>query len=143
MADLPAEDVRLLRETDDTDQVRAFSVLWRVLNRVLLSQAAQHSGWHMVTHEDLCARPAYVFRLAFQASGLPWTDRIERHIHHMTASDNPGQASGRNANAGPRSSASLPELAKRSVSLADRRLVHAITGEVAAAHYDEASFNLG
>lgn len=57
-------------------------ITWVVglLTHVLGEAVDRHPGWHVVTHEDLCADPATSIRSVFDRVGLTWTSDVERFL---------------------------------------------------------------
>lgn len=67
-----------------TDPMLAMAAYWRIAHKVLLTQAARHPSWLVITHEALSAAPVATFHTLYQELNLPWSDRIEQRIQRLT-----------------------------------------------------------
>lgn len=59
-----------------------------ILTHALGEALDHHPDWRLVTHEDLCRRPAVEIRRVFDDLGLVWTDGVEQFLH---TSNRPGE----------------------------------------------------
>ncbi|MBI2708722.1 MAG: sulfotransferase [Actinobacteria bacterium] len=134
------DDLDVLGADWETDW-EAAAVLWRVLNRVMLSEA-HTPGVVVVRHEDLSRDPVAGFRSVAVHLGLPWSARVRRRVQRLTSGGNRVEARGRKVQDFARDSARLLDARLDSTAHARRARIFEITEPVARAHYNEASFRM-
>ena len=136
-----APEERAFLERTWKDPIEAAAAHWRAVHRVLLQQAEQQGGWHILTHEALSAEPVATFQGLFTDLGLPWSSRVERKVLSLTSADHAGARKGRVQDF-HRDSAALFDLRRSQLSLDERRRIFDITADVALQLYDRDSFAL-
>ncbi|MCA9263248.1 MAG: sulfotransferase [Planctomycetales bacterium] len=131
----------LVRAPADDELAKAAAV-WRILNHVLMSQAAGNPSLKLLRHEDVSASPAEEFRSIFDHLAIPWTDRVARQIATMTADGNRVEAAAGKVQDFYRDSRQIFDQRLRSVDVADRRRVFEITRDIAESFYSAETFQL-
>ena len=118
------------------------AMLWRVLNKVLLSQAESAGVPLIYRHEDISDNPVPHFRELFCKLEIPWTSRAESLIKKRTSSSNKAESRQGRVQDLNRNSSKIFELRKNMLSREEREKVFEITKDVALGYYDEASFSI-
>jgi hypothetical protein len=115
---------------------------WRLLHRVLLTQAAQHRNWIVITHEELSAQPLTVFRRLYRELDLPWSASVKRKIRSLTQGNGKANAKNGRVQDFKRDSARIFEARRDAIPVETRREIYAITADVARPLYSYESFGL-
>lgn len=76
-------------ESDFIDRV---SLLWNVLNYVILDYQERYPEWFFVKHGKLARKPVKNFRRMFNYLDLEFTEEIENYIRAYTSKKNPMEA---------------------------------------------------
>ena len=113
---------------------------WRATYKVLLTQAASHSNWQIVTHEELSAHPVSVFKRLYQTLDLPWSNRVAHTIRKLTNTRDSAEARGGQAMDLSRNSADIFEMRRDSLSKDERKAIFEIVEDVALQVYSRDSF---
>jgi len=125
-----------------TEPVEHVAALWRVLNKVLVSQASRHPSWQLIKHEALSANPVEHFRTLYNVLDLPWSPRIKKKVIKLTRQKNPVEANERTVHSFRRNSAGLFRHSLQTLSREQREKVFEITKDVALQLYSQDSFGL-
>lgn len=82
-----------IEKTDaDGDFIDRISLLWNVLNYVILKYQEKYPEWLFMKHEILALYPVENFRTMFGYLGLNFTHKIEQYIVEFTSKKNPVEA---------------------------------------------------
>jgi hypothetical protein len=84
----PMQEV--LHEGDFIDRV---SLLWSVLNTMILHYREQYPQWFFTSHEEAALNPVDTFQNMFAYVNLPFTDEIISYIEKATSGDDHGKKS--------------------------------------------------
>ena len=76
----------------DGDFIDRISLLWNILNYVILDYQEKYQEWFFIKHETLAREPIKNFKKMFDYLCLPFDDEIEQYIRTYTSSKNPGEA---------------------------------------------------
>jgi len=128
-------------EVGDLTPLEAAAVLWRVVNRALLSQAACDERIRLLRHEEVSEQPVAVVAALYRDLGLPWSERVRAAVVRQTADENPAEAPGSRVQHFRRASSQLLLLRVSQLDPDSRRRVLDLTRDVALQLYDEASFD--
>jgi hypothetical protein len=135
---LTHEDRKLIERTYDDPRIAA-AVLWRMLWRGLAQQACA-TETPIVRLEDLSADPIVEFRRLYDHFDLPWSDRVERRIVHLTSGDVAAPRTGGPARQFVRDSAGIMAATVERTPREAREAIYEYCGEVAEPWYDESSY---
>lgn len=80
---------RIVQESDFIDRI---SLLWNVLNYVILEYREKYPEWLFMKHEELARNPMEKFRMMYNYLGLEFTQEIEEYIEEFTSKKNPVEA---------------------------------------------------
>lgn len=80
---------RVYEKGDFIDRV---SLLWNVLNFVILDYQKRYPEWFFMKHGKLARKPVKNFRRMFDYLDLEFTDEIENYIREFTSGKNPMEA---------------------------------------------------
>jgi hypothetical protein len=141
VADYLTEDTEYLKRTWPNRLLESMAH-WRLLHRVLLTQAEQHQNWIVITHEELSAQPLTVFRRLYRELDLPWSASIERKIRSLTQGNGKATAKNGRVQDFKRDSARIFEARRDAIPVETRRAIYDITADVARPLYSYESFGL-
>lgn len=79
-----------LRKSDFIDRA---SLLWNVLNTMILYYQTHYSEWFFTTHEEAATNPVNTFQRMFAYVNLPFTQEVESYIQKATSGDGNSNAS--------------------------------------------------
>jgi hypothetical protein len=125
-----------------SDPALRAAAYWRAVNKVLLTQASQHSSWIVLTHEELSQHPRHHFRSLYTTLGLPWSASVEKTIHSLTRNNGTPEARNGAVQDFRRNSSDIFELRRNAVPIETRRAIFELTKDVALQLYDRESFAL-
>lgn len=80
------------RTDRDSDLIERISLLWNVLNFVILEYREKYPEWLFMKHEELARNPVENFRMMFNYLGLEFNREIEQFIIDFTSKKNPAEA---------------------------------------------------
>lgn len=80
---------RIVQESDFIDRI---SLLWNVLNYVILEYQEKYPEWLFMKHEELARNPKENFRIMFHYLSLEFNREIEKYINEFTSKKNPVEA---------------------------------------------------
>lgn len=84
------EEIRQVhQESDFIDRV---SLLWNVLNYVILDYQKRYPEWFFMKHEELAKDPVKYFKEMYDYLDLDFTDEVEEYILEFTSKKNPTEA---------------------------------------------------
>lgn len=89
LSDFKDEMGKVYAEGDFIDRV---SLLWNVLNFVILDYQKRYPEWFFIKHETLARNPDENFGRMFRYLGLDFNDEIENYIRTYTSEKNPAEA---------------------------------------------------
>lgn len=127
---------------DWSDSTQAAAAFWRVIYKVLLTQASQYPDWQVITHEKLSQEPIPVFKQLYHTLNLPWSESIQTKIIQQTQGNYSAEAQNGRVQDFRRNSADIFKLRRDSLSLEERRTIFEIVKDVALQVYSEESFAL-
>lgn len=70
---------------EKSDFIERVSLLWNVLNTIILHYREQYPEWFFTTHEEAAENPLDTFKHMFAYAGLPFTAEIESYIEKATS----------------------------------------------------------
>jgi hypothetical protein len=82
----------MVRTDRDSDFIDRISLLWNVLNYVILGYMEKYPEWLYMKHEELARNPVENFRMSFNYLGLEFNREIEQYIMDFTSNKNPVEA---------------------------------------------------
>jgi hypothetical protein len=123
-----------------SDPILGASAFWRVLYKVLLTQANKYSEWQTITHEQLSQDPVSTFRHLYEVHELPWNERVQRKILGSTQSKGSAEARSGAVHDFRRNSADIFRMRRDSLSLEQRKVIYEIVEDVALRVYSRESF---
>jgi len=115
---------------------------WRLLYKMLLTQARQYSDWIVITHERLSAQPRATFQYLFDQLDLPWTKYTARTVERLTSHSNSAEARRGQEMDLSRNSENLFEMRRDSLTCEERKEIFEIVEDVALQLYSKESFAL-
>jgi hypothetical protein len=124
------------------DRISAACAFWRVVYKVLLTQANRYSDWQIITHEELSQRPITVFKDLYDNLNLPWSPSVEQKISKQTQSRDSTEAKKGVVQDFNRDSSNIFNARLKSTPVEERRLIFDIVKDVALDIYSEESFAL-
>ncbi|MEK6221788.1 MAG: hypothetical protein N2D54_06030, partial [Chloroflexota bacterium] len=124
----------------ENDALTNASLLWRALNKVLLSQTVKHPDWVVVKHEEFFESPEINLKDLYSALNLPWSKKIEKAIRRFTSDNNHSRGNGEKVQNFKRNSRKMFENSVIKFSREERRKIFDCTQDVALKLFDEASF---
>lgn len=125
---------------DWSNPVLAAAAFWRIIYKVLLTQASKYSDWQIVTHEELSQNPIATFKSLYQNLDLPWSINILRKIEQQTQGNKSAEAKQGVVQDFNRNSADIFQLRRDSLSKEERQLIFDIVKDVALKVYSKESF---
>ena len=138
MADYFADEPEFVNQTWD-DPLLAIAAYWRVVHKVLFTQAARYPSWRLISHEALSADPIFTFQRLYRDLDLPWSGAIERRIRAMT--EQPNAASNpRGVHQFTRNSQGIFSQRLHAIPRETRRKIFDIVQDVALPLYPRESF---
>jgi len=75
-----------------SDIIERVSLLWNVLNTMILHYREQYPEWFFTTHEEAAENPLDTFRNMFTYAGLPFTGEVESYIEKATSGNENGDS---------------------------------------------------
>ncbi len=123
-----------------SNQVMAAAAFWRIIYKVLLTQAQQHPDWQVITHEKLSQEPVSTFKNLYQTLQLPWSKVIARKIIKQTQGHRSADAKKGIVQDFQRNSAEIFKMRRDSVSLEERKAIFQVVHDVALKVYSRESF---
>lgn len=126
-----------------SDPISAASAFWRVVYKVLLTQASRYPDWTIITHEELSQKPVEIFRELYNDLHLPWSQSIESKILKQTQGSRSTDAQKGVVQDFKRNSSNIFNVRLRSIPIEERQMIFDIVHDVALNVYDEETFALG
>jgi len=80
---------QVLRSSDFFERA---SLLWNVLNTMILRYREQYPAWFFTTHEEAATNPVDTLRKMFNYAGLPFTAEIVSYIEKVTSGSTHGDS---------------------------------------------------
>lgn len=78
---------------EKSDFIERASLLWNVLNTMVLHYRGQYPEWFFTTHEEAAAHPVETFRKMFASLSLPFTSEIISYIENATSGSGSAESS--------------------------------------------------
>ena len=83
---------RMIEIHAEGDFIDRVSLLWNVLNFVILEYKKRYPEWYFMKHGELAKNPVKYFREMYDYLDLEFTDEIESYIREFTSKKNPTEA---------------------------------------------------
>lgn len=125
---------------DWSNPVLAAAAFWRIIYKVLLTQADKYPDWQVITHEQLSQEPVSTFKKLYDVLNLPWSKSIEKKIIRQTQGNSSAEAKQGTVQDFKRNSADIFQLRRDSLSLDERKAIFDIVQDVALKVYTRESF---
>ena len=125
---------------DWSDPVLAAAAFWRIVYKVLLTQANKYPDWQVVTHEKLSQEPVSVFQNLYQVLDLPWSQSVKAKILKQTQGNRSAEAKKGIVQDLRRNSANIFKIRRDSLSPEERRAIFEVVKDVALQIYPKESF---
>ena len=123
-----------------SNNVLAAAAFWRTIYKVLLTQAAQHSDWQVITHEKLSQEPMSTFEYLYETLELPWSKNVARKIMKQTQGSKRIDVKQGVVQDFQRDSAKIFQMRRDSISLEERKAIFEVVKDVALKVYTKESF---
>lgn len=123
-----------------SDPLLAAAAFWRIVYKVILTQAKKYPGWIVLTHEELSQQPVETFHHLYEQLDLPWSTRVEHKIRVQTEGNKSADAKQGVVQDFKRNSADIFQQRINSLSQQERQDIFEITGDVALQLYSKDSF---
>lgn len=130
-----------LTPSDVNNNIEKAAILWRALNKVILTQAGQHPDWKVLKHEDLASSPLETFRSLFDYASLEWSAKVENYILRKTKSGTPFSINGKTQQF-DRDSSTIFSQSLNYLSQHERSIVYEKTYDIAESYYQTETFEL-
>jgi len=116
------------------------AAFWRVIYKILLTQAQKYPDWQIITHEDLSLSPISTFQSLYERLNLSWSSKVENKIRSLTQSPMAGDVKKGTVQDFKRNSASIFETRRDSLSIEERKNILDIVGDVSSQIYSPETF---
>lgn len=126
-------------ENSDSDIIEQASLLWKVLNYIVLRYKDEHKDWIFLRHEDISRDPVQGFQSLYQSLGLNFTQEIRQIVEEYSGSANPSTAEGESRPIKLNSKENIRNWEKQLSSVEIKR-VRNIVEDVAKSFYTDADW---
>jgi hypothetical protein len=129
-----------MEEISPDDIIGQGSLLWKIIYQTVADSYLERPGFQLVRHEDLSIEPVVGFRKLYKSLGLSFTKQTEETILGSSAATNPKELSKKATHSIMLDSQTNLYRWKHRLTSAEIDRIRALTGEVAARYYPEASW---
>lgn len=123
-----------------SDPVLGAAAFWRIIHKVLLTQADKYPDWQIVTHEQMSQDPISTFKHLYEVLELPWHESVQREISRLTQGNHSAEARKGVVQDFQRNSADIFRMRRDSLTLEERKAIYEIVEDVALQVYSRESF---
>lgn len=124
-----------------SDFIERASLLWNVLNTMIIYYRSKYPEWFFTTHEEAATNPVDTFQRMFAYVNLPFTQEVETYIENATSGDGNSDASSHRFT--PRDAKSTIMEWRELLTEAETELVSEITSEVCEKIYGSGPLEAG